>query len=105
MGLVRRACEAAGRAPSALAAPSFKRGEAGLAAAGVLGLELVLVEDAALAAMQARCPTRSAVARAAVGVGSVAEGSALAAAGPGGRLLLPRIASAAATCALAESAA
>jgi cobalt-precorrin 5A hydrolase len=38
---------------------------------------------------------------AAVGVGSVAEAAALAAAGPAGRLALPRIAGAAATCALA----
>ena len=68
-------------------------------------MAVLLVADAALAAAQPGCVTRSAAAERVVGVGSVAEGSALAAAGPGGTLLLPRIASARATCALAEAAA
>lgn len=90
---------------SALAAPSFKRDEAALAAAAVeLRLDLVLIDDASLAAVQASCVTYSAAARSAVGVGSVAEGSALAAAGVDGRLVLARIASGGATCALAEAA-
>ena len=45
--------------------------------------------------------TRSARIEALRGVGSLAEAAALAAAGPQGRLVLPRIASAGATCALA----
>jgi cobalt-precorrin 5A hydrolase len=104
VALVRRACAETGRAASALAAPSFKQGEAGLGvAAAQLGVTLLLVEDDALAAAQARCVTQSETARREVGVGSVAEGSALAAAGAGSQLLLPRIAGARATCALAEA--
>ncbi len=103
VAVVRQACEAAGRAADALAAPQFKSGEPGLhAAAASLGLPLLLVDRAALEAAQPRCVTRSAHALEAVGVASVAEGSALAAAGPRSRLLLPRIAAAGATCALAE---
>jgi cobalamin biosynthesis protein CbiG len=49
--------------------------------------------------------TGSAIAQRATGTGSVAEGSALAAAGAGSQLILPRIACARATCALAEVAA
>lgn len=104
VALVRRAAAQAGRAPSVLAAPAFKRGEALDAAAAELGLALVLVEEAALAAVQPACVTHSRMALRRVGVGSVAEGSALAAAGVGGRLVLARIASGAATCALAERA-
>jgi cobalt-precorrin 5A hydrolase len=42
---------------------------------------------------------------AAYGVGSVAEAAALACAGPDARLLVPRIASARATCAIARGSA
>lgn len=65
----------------------------------------MLVGGAALAGVEVRCLTRSELASRVVGFGAVAEGSALAAAGAGGRLILPRIASARATCALAEEAA
>ena len=65
--LVRLA--AAGRTVTALAAPSFRGNEAGLlGAASALGAELVLVDAAALAAVQARCLTRSERALASVGV-------------------------------------
>ena len=102
--LVRLACARANRAASALAAPEFKENEAGLRkAARDLDLPLLLMSERALAAAQPGCVTRSPIAAASVGVASVAEGSALAAAGPGGRLLLLRIASARATCALAEA--
>ncbi len=102
--LVQEACARAGSRPAALAAPAFKRGEPGLReAAHLLAVPLLLVEPAALAAAQPRCPTRSEAAARATGVASVAEGSALAAAGAGGRLLLPRIAGARATCALAAA--
>ncbi len=102
VALVRRASVETGCAVTALAAPAFKREQAAAAAAS-LGIALVLVEQAALEAAQERCPTRSAAALHAVGVGSVAEGSALAAAGAGSRLVLARITSASATCALAEA--
>lgn len=104
VALVRRAGEQAGRTVAALAAPNFKRDEAGLSqAAAELCLALLLIGPEALKAAQPGCVTRSSAALAAVGVASVAEGSALAAAGVGARLLLPRIASVAATCALAEA--
>ncbi|TCT13568.1 cobalt-precorrin 5A hydrolase [Tepidamorphus gemmatus] len=106
VALVRRAMEEAGAAHcrlTALAAPSFKRDEPGLrAAADILALPLFHVGDDRLTAVQADCPTRSASALAATGQASIAEAAALAAAGPGGRLVLARIKSAAATCALAE---
>ena len=104
VALVRRAEAAVGAGVTALAAPAAKAGEAGLhAAAGALGVVLLLVEHAALAAVQETCVTRSVCAERALGVASVAEGCALAAAGPGARLVLARIASARATCALART--
>jgi cobalt-precorrin 5A hydrolase len=105
VAVVQRACQEAGRAANALAAPAFKAAEAGLhEAARVLALPLILVEAAALLAVQERYVTHSAAALRAVGIASVAEGSALASAGSGSRLILPRIADACATCALAEAA-
>jgi cobalt-precorrin 5A hydrolase len=53
-------------------------------------------------AAEPRCPTRSDKALETTGFSSVAEAAALAAAGAGGILVLPRISSAKATCALAE---
>jgi cobalt-precorrin 5A hydrolase len=106
VAVLRQACDAAGRPATALAAPAFKAAEAGLRdAATQLGLELILVDPAPLAAAQARCVTRSAHAERTTGVASVAEGSALAAAGPGSRLVVPRITGSGTTCALAEPAA
>lgn len=71
--------------------------------AAQLALPLHAVQQA-LAAAQ-RVITDSAASRASTGLGSVAEAVALAAAGPGARLLGPRRASRSATCALAEPAA
>jgi cobalamin biosynthesis protein CbiG len=91
--------QAAGHADR-LAAPDFKRDEAGLReAARQLGLALIFVPDDALAAAQPHCLTRSAAAARATGHASIAEAAALAG---GGTLLGPRIASANATCALAR---
>jgi cobalt-precorrin 5A hydrolase len=105
-GLIQTAGARVGHTVSLLAAPSLKRDEPGLlAAARMLGLKLVLVDPAALAAVQHRCPSRSNAAERATGIASVAEGCALAAAGENSRLLLPRIAGPRATCALAETAA
>jgi cobalt-precorrin 5A hydrolase len=60
-----------------------------------------LVDSAAMAAVQAHCPTRSPRALAETGFASVAEAAALASSG--GTLLLARIAHAQATCALARA--
>ena len=72
-----------------------------LAFARARGLRVIAVDSATLAAQHT--PTQSASARAAYGTGSVAEAAALAAAGPEGRLLGPRLVSGdrMATCALA----
>ena len=104
IALVQRAIELSGCEPTHLATPDFKANEAGLqGAAFILGLRLLSVATVDLAAAQPRCITHSARALAATGSRSVAEGSALAAAGPDSRLRLPRIASASATCAIAVS--
>jgi cobalt-precorrin 5A hydrolase len=106
LAVLDRACREALCRAAALAAPDFKADEPGLRlAARHLGLPLILIEASALAAAQSRCVTRSERTLRATGVGSVAEGSALAAAGIGSRLILPRIAGEGATCALAEVAA
>jgi cobalt-precorrin 5A hydrolase len=106
VAMLDRACSKAGCPATALAAPAFKADEPGLQlAARQLGLALILVEAGALAAAQARCVTPSARAFLATGFASVAEGSALAAAGAGGRLILSRITAGDVTCALAEAAA
>ena len=98
--LVRAAEARAGCTAGLLAAPGWKQGAPGLHdAAARLGLPIAFIDDAALIAVQPRCPTRSAVAERETGVASVAEGAALAASG--GRLLLARIAGGGATCALA----
>jgi cobalt-precorrin 5A hydrolase len=105
IALVREAEARAGLHVTALAIPAAKAYEQGVVeAARQLGVTLLLVEAAALAAAQDRCVTRSACAERTLGVASVAEGCALAAAGPEGRLVLARIANARATCALAAPA-
>lgn len=101
--VVRDASAQAGCAVHALAAPAFKADEPGLReAADALALPLILVPRGALHGAQGRCLTRSETVRAATGLASVAEACALAAAGEQSRLILPRIAHAGATCALAE---
>jgi len=105
VGLVRQALADADSdgALIALAAPRFKEDEPALRqAATMLGVGLTLVDAAALEAAQPRCVTHSACAERSAGVASVAEGAALAAAGPDGVLVLPRISNARATCALAR---
>lgn len=108
LALIDRALDEANLEPSALAAlaaPDFKGAEAGLAeAASRLGVPLLLQDRVALEAVAPLCPTRSDAAERAHGIASIAEGAALAAAGPGARLVLPRIHSRAATCALAQRA-
>lgn len=96
------ALDSLARATVILATAERKRDEAGIAeAARMLSLPLRVVADAEFAAAQDRVQTRSARVEATVGVASVAEAAALAAAGPGSRLLLPRRSTPRATCALA----
>lgn len=85
-----------------LAAPAHKR-DSHMLARVARGLELALVfpSAAALADCDGALRTESARARAVAGVGSVAEAAALAAAGNGARLLLPRRLSPRASCAVA----
>lgn len=83
-------------------AASKQAGGAAAALAADTGHGVMTVSEAAMQAAGARCVTHSARSRAAHAVPSVAEAVALAAAGPGARLVQPRIATANATCALAE---
>lgn len=104
VAVVREAEAAIGARVDVLAAPAFKRDEAGLrAAAALIDRPLHFIEDTAMVRAQTRVATRSPVALAATGIASVAEGAALAAF-PNSRLLLPRIAAGAATCAIATCA-
>jgi cobalt-precorrin 5A hydrolase len=90
-----------GQALTHLATIPQKADEPGIvAAAARLGIERVIVADAA----DFPGPTESRCSRATTGLGSVAESAALAAAGAGGRLLAPRSSTSRATCALAETA-
>ena len=84
-------------------ATSFAKGdEPGIAAAATArGLKLVIVPQRDLEAAGARVVTRSERVLALMGVPSVAEAAALAAAGPASRLLGPRVPVGPATCALA----
>ena len=75
------------------------------AAADQLGVRTAFCSKSALQAGAARCQTQSGRSLAAAGVPSVAEASALVAAGPGSRLIVPRIAFAKVTAALAVGAA
>jgi cobalt-precorrin 5A hydrolase len=97
----------AGFAPRALdliAAPELKHCEQGIAAAAAaLGVPLVLIPEADLAAAGARAETRSERVLALMGIPCVAETAALAGGGPTARLIVPRIAIGTATCALAVS--
>jgi cobalt-precorrin 5A hydrolase len=89
--------------PDVLAVPEFRSGESGiLEAAELLGLPILWIARADLKGEQGRCLTRSNRAQREVGLASVAEAAALAATGPAGRLILPRIAAGGVTCALAE---
>jgi cobalt-precorrin 5A hydrolase len=72
-------------------------------AARRLDVVAIPVAQAALLAAAPHVRTQSARSIAAHGVGSVAEAAALAAAGPRPHLILERIASGSATCALARS--
>jgi len=104
---IRAALARAGIASEALdiiATTAAKQSEAGIeAAAARLGVAVVLVPEAELQAAGDRTETRSERVLALMGVPSVAEAAALAAAGPSARLISPRLVIGAATCALAAS--
>ena len=88
----------------AIATIAAKQDEAGIeATAAKLGVAIVLVSDAELKAASERTQTRSERMLALMGVPSVAEAAALAAAGPSARLISSRLVVGAATCALAAS--
>ena len=71
------------------------------AAGAELGLEVVILPKQALDATDDRITVASEKVKACLGIPSVAEAAALAAAGPGARLIVPRMAVADATCAIA----
>jgi cobalamin biosynthesis protein CbiG len=97
--LVRRA-EAMVSSIDLLAAPYFRKDEAAIyRAAEMLIVKLVFVEEEALRAAQPFCVTRGTAVERATGFASIAEGVAI---GAGGRLVMPRIAGAFVTVALAE---
>ncbi len=87
----------------ALAVPEQKSGEAGIhAAAGALGVIVVIIGRPALEAAASRTLTSSMRSLAATGAPSASEAAALAAIGPAGALLGPRVATGSVTCALAS---
>jgi cobalt-precorrin 5A hydrolase len=89
---------------SAIATAASKAEEPGIvSAAAQLGLSLLLISNDAMRA-ETGGVTDSPYSARFVGVASVSEASALAAAGQGSELILPRIKSATATCALAKAA-
>jgi cobalt-precorrin 5A hydrolase len=88
--------------PVALFTVLDKQSEAGIAeAAARLGFALVHLPRAALEAVADRVETRSERVIELFGVPSIAEGAALAGAGPGSRLVVPRRAERGATVAVA----
>ena len=88
---------------SLMATPALKGGEAGIIKAALdLGLLLVMVPQTQLEAAGARAVTHSERVVALMGVPSVAEASALAAAGRRSTLIGPRFVLGAVTCALAR---
>ena len=89
---------------SALASSSVKSAEPGIAeAASQLGIACQGLSDELLRVADCDTTTRSDASIAATGLASLSEAAALAAAGPGGSLLGPRIALGPATCALART--
>ena len=99
--------QALGQVPDALPSGLFtvadKQGEPGLPeAADRLGLGLSYLSRDALREREADIQTGSPHAQRLLGISSVAEAAALAGAGPGSILVVPRIAVGGATCAIAR---
>jgi cobalt-precorrin 5A hydrolase len=107
VALVRRALAEAGSRDGdrRLFTSEDKRGEVNLAqAAGMLGLELNFLARGQLLAEAARAVTRSERVERHIGLPGLAETAALAGAGRGGELIVTRIATGGATCAIAYAA-
>lgn len=93
-----------GTMPDMLATGTMKRDERAIGEAGArIERTVVLVDGPALAAVEPALVTRSAASRKASGSSSLAEAAALAAAGPGAKLLAPRTIFGAVTCAVAQA--
>lgn len=102
IALIHKAAQCAGVMPTQIAVPWIRASTPAVhQAARHLNLPIWSVTPGALLHAQPRCHTFSMRARTTLGLGSIAEGCALAAVGPRAILCLPRIASAAVTCALA----
>lgn len=104
VGLIRRALTAAGELPGKreMFTIEGKRGEPNLEdAARSLDLTLHFLAHELLASQAPRVATRSARVERQTGLPGVAETAALAGAGPGGELVVARMASDGATCAIA----
>jgi cobalt-precorrin 5A hydrolase len=87
-----------------IATMDAKKREKGIeVAASVMRVPLVLLTQADLMSVMTRTATRSERTKELVGVPSVSEAAALAAAGPSARLIAPRIVVGPATCALART--
>jgi len=92
-----------GSAPDCLASLDRRTEEIGLReAAEALGCRLLFFSEAQLAALADACATAPSERLSALALPPVAEAAALAAAGEGARLILPRRSAALTTCALAE---
>lgn len=88
-----------------LATGEVKRDEPGLTqAAAMLNVPLLILDAGRLKSAAPRCLTSSAASLEASGVPSLSEAAAIVAAGPNGRLLGPRFAHEAVTCALGVTA-
>jgi cobalt-precorrin 5A hydrolase len=100
--LVRRALAGVSDAPLGLFTLVDKYGEPGLAkAADLLELSLTYLPREALRTREGDVQTRSERVESLFGVASIAEAAALAGAGPGSVLIVPRLAEGGATCAIA----
>ncbi len=106
VALAREALARLPRPPASarLYSSARKAGEAGLRQAAVaLGCEIAFLDDADLLAASDRVVTRSAKSREITGLDSLAEAAALAGAGPGAKIVVPRLTSAEAACAIAAT--
>ncbi|WP_027171950.1 cobalamin biosynthesis protein [Methylobacterium sp. 10] len=105
VALIHRALVESGHAPDRLRAIATAEDRADepsiVKAAAAFSLVPIGMAPAEMIAVDCRVPTRSGRIEASRGVGSVAEAAALAAAGEGATLILPRISSHSVTCALA----
>jgi len=89
---------------TAIATGEAKQGERGIeTVAAKLGVKLMLISDGELKAAGARATTRSDRVLALIGLPSLAEAAALAAAGSSARLIVSRLIVGTAACALAAS--